>query len=92
LHPLAQFQPDKFAEIRDKMLLRPEVSGSEPLYVTLIEGLEPHKFLPEGRLIKWQLSYTNRYSPYRDKFSGAPPNEKNLWRAETLGGLATLFH
>ena len=36
----AQFELNQFAEIRDKVLLRPEISGAEALYIGFVKGLE----------------------------------------------------
>jgi hypothetical protein len=42
IHAFAQLQTNEFAEIGDKMLLRPEVSGAEALQVELVESVKLH--------------------------------------------------
>jgi hypothetical protein len=36
----AQLQPYQFAEIRNEVLLGPEITGSEPFQVRFVEGME----------------------------------------------------
>jgi hypothetical protein len=45
MQSFAQLQPDEFAEVRDKMLLRPEITRTELFKIMPVKGVKLHESL-----------------------------------------------